>query len=377
MNRAFSAFISILRAHLAGQPLALSEPVPWDGILELAKAHSLTAMVGYAVQSAKDVPPAVAASLRKGFHAGIFMDAQLTHLRDQLSRRLTDLHIDHAFLRGICLRDAYPVPALRSMGDIDVLVHMADYDALHEVMTSMGAALSEQDDNHRSYSFPTGATVEFHPNLLRHTSLGSVINPGWQFVQPDAHELDPEGDYLNLLCHLAHHFCEGGTGVRSVMDIWVARQRPDQPDRAKILAVLEEAGLRPFAENIEALAEAWFGAGELTPILESFGQYILTSGVYGTRERMLLSNAAFFGSKWTSLGARIFPPKVILEDSYPWAKGKPILLPAAWICRMAAKVTGEKGGILKRWGKDNLSLNPEAVEAQADLLRSFGLPIPK
>lgn len=377
MDRAFSSFISILRAHLTGKPLILSEPVPWDGVLELAKAHSLAAMVGYVLQNSSEVPPDVAASLRRGFHAGIFMDAQLTHLREQLSQRLSSLGIDHAFLRGICLRDAYPVPALRSMGDIDVLVHMADYEALHEVMTSMGAALSEQDDNHRSYSFPTGATVEFHPNLLRHTSLGSAINPGWQFVRPGSHVLDPEGDYLNLVCHLAHHFCEGGTGVRSVMDVWVARQRPHQPDRAKISAALEACGLLAFVENIEALADAWFGAGEMTPVLEALGQYILTSGVYGTRERMLLSNAAFSGSKWSSLRERVFPPRPILEDSYPWVKGKPIFLPIAWLCRMAAKATGEKGGILKRWGRDNLNLDPKAVEAQANLLRSFGLPIKK
>ena len=377
MKEAFSAMISILRAHLSGQSPVLEHPVPWDAILELAKAHNLTAMVGYALRDRSDVPEKVAASLRHGFHAGIFMDAQLTHLRGVLSRALGDASIDHVFLRGICLREAYPVPALRSMGDIDVLVHMEDYAAIHKVLTSLGAVLTEQDDNHRSYSFPTGASVEFHPNLLRHTSLGSAINPGWQFVQPGAHVLDPEGDYLNLVCHLVHHFCVGGTGIRSVIDVWLARRRSVQPDREKVIKVLEGCGLRAFVENIEALAEAWFGAGEMTPLLESLGHYILTSGVYGTRERMLLSAAAFSGSKWTSLGAKLFPPKAVLEDSFPWAKGKPVLLPAAWACRLAAKAKERRKGNLKRWGRENLSLDPEAVEAQANLLRSFGLPLGK
>lgn len=378
MKQAYSAFIHILRCHLRGEPLGLPASVPWDAVLELAKIHGLLPVLWCMLEGSNDVPDEVLASARRGFHAAVFMDAQLSHLREQIGQRFRGKGIAHAFLRGVCIKGDYPVPALRTMGDMDVLVRMEDYAAIHREMAALGGKPCDEDDNHRSYSFPTGACVEFHPNLLRHTSLGAVINPGWQYVDPGCTELNTEGHYLNLVCHLAHHFCVGGSGVRSVMDVWVTRhRRPIQPDREKVLATLEACGLRAFVENVEALAEAWFGAGEMTPVLEALGEYILTSGAFGTRERKLLSAAAFSGSKWSSLGARVFPPKVILEDSYPWSKGKPLLLPAAWFARLVSKTTHAQGTALKCWGKDNLSITDEAVQRQKDLLRTFGFQIPR
>jgi len=376
LKQDFSAFIHVLRGFLQGSPVSLPGSVCWQTLLELARMHGLQPVLWYMLRDRGDVPADVLSALRRGFHTAVFAEAQLDSLRQQLTGRFSQAGIDHAFLRGICIKEDYPVSALRTMADLDVLVRTEDYPAIQRIAASLGGKLCEEDDNHRSYRFPTGVCVEFHPNLLRHTSLGAAINPGWQYVAPGSHVLDPAGHYINLVCHLAHHFCQGGTGVRSVMDVWVTRnRRHSQPDRALVLGVLEECGLRSFVENIEALSEAWFGEGELTPELEALGAYILTSGAYGTLERKLLSNAAFSGSKWASLGAKLFPPKAMLEDSYPWSKGKPALLPAAWLARLVSKSTRERGGALKRWGKDNLSITPEAVEQQRALLRSFGFRI--
>lgn len=369
-------FLGILRSHLRQEPVKLPEAPDWEGIAALASMHSLQAMVWYTVKDLPGIPEQVQQKLRAGFHATVFAEAQQTYLRQRIGELFDAQGLDYIFLRGSCLKDAYPEPALRSMSDVDVLVRMENYDAIHQCMTAMGAETSLQDDNHRNYRY-SGALVEFHPNLLRHTSAGAAaLNPGWQFVSADApHVLDPNGEYLYTLCHLAHHFMSGGTGVRSVMDVWVSLTARPLPDRAWLEEKLADSGLLSFVCNVEDLARAWFGDGEMTPLLQELEHYILTCGTYGTADRAFLNNAAVSGGKWTGLRKKVFPGRAVLEDTCPWSKGKPLLLPAAWVARLWHKSTADGGAAVKRWGNDAMQVEKEAVQSHSQMLRRFGLEL--
>lgn len=370
-------FLRILRSHLRQEPISLPESPDWEGIAALASMHSLQAMVWHTVKDVSDIPEAVRKKLRAGFHATVFAEAQQTWLARQISKSFQERGIDYVLLRGSCLKESYPVPSLRTMSDIDVLVRMEDYEAIHACMTDMGAEQALQDDNHRNYRC-SGALVEFHPNLLRHTDPGGqVLNPGWQFVRQDApHVLNPEGEYLYTLCHLAHHFMGGGTGVRSVADVWVSLTARPAPDRAWLEQTLAHCGLLSFVHNMEDLARAWFADGEMTPLLEELGAYILTCGTYGREDRAYLSNAAISGGKWAGLRKKLFPGRAVLEDTCPWSKGKPLLLPAAWCARLWRKSTAGGGAAMKRWGSSAMQVDKEAVESHSEMFRRFGLELP-
>lgn len=144
-------------------------------------------------------------------------------------------------------------------------------------------------------------------------------------------------------------------------------------DREFVEKELERFGLLQFVSNIEALAQAWFGEGEMTPVLEELGAYILTSGSHGYVEREVLNRLTMSsGNKAAALWRKVFYPRNELEDRFPWCKGKPLLLPAAWCVRAFRAVT-RRGDLILKWTKDTGRITEEAVEAQRQMLSRFGI----
>jgi len=372
--------IGALAQAVAGKPFTAPESVDWSRFCRLAEVHSVAPLVYDGLQKAGvQIPEEPKKYLYGAYMQAIFRDAQLEHTKSQLQAALETAGVNHIFLKGSVLKHSYPVPALRTMCDLDVLVYAADFSKLGQIAGELGGVAGHSDGNHRNYSFPGGATVEFHPNLLHHdTPVGTGINPGWQYAresQTAAKELTDEGFYLNTICHLANHFVDGGVGVRFVLDVWVNRHlRKPAPDRAFVEKELERFGLLDFLRNIEGLAELWFGQGERTPLLEQLGNYILTSGLHGVSDRAMLNAVALSPgqSQSSALMKKAFYSRAEMEDRFPWCKGKPWLLPIAWIVR-AVKAVWKHGRLIIRWGKGTGQFSKDEVTRQAQLLRGFGI----
>lgn len=381
MKEESKLLIDALRGAVTGQKTQLNKDVDWDVFLRLAKAHGVEALA-YSGLSGQ-LPEKVDRALSAAYHHAIFADAQLSYVRSELENKLEQAGISHIFLKGASLKGDYPIPALRTMCDLDVLVYAKDFEALERIAESMGATAGHSDGNHRNYHFPGGVTVEFHPNLLHHaTPVGTGINPGWQYakeVRNGAMELTEEGFYLNTLCHLANHFVAGGVGVRFVLDVWVNRNLRKRPmDRSFVEQELERFGLLSFARNIEALAECWFGTGQSDSLLEELGEYILTSGSHGFTDRAVLNSVSLSegGSRVSALWGKVFYPRQELEDRYPWCKNRPLLLPAAW-CARAVRAVTKHGDLVLKWSKKTAKVSRQAVTTQKQLLSRFGIDTKK
>jgi hypothetical protein len=61
-----------------------------------------------------------------------------------------------------------------------------------------------------------------------------------------------------------------------------------------------------------------------------------------------------------------------LEDRFPWCKGKPYLLPAAWCVRAFRAVT-QHGDLILKWSKDTGKIKKEEIDENRDKLRRFGI----
>ena len=381
MKHESALMLSAMAQAVADKPFSLPEAVDWQLLLRLSQAHGVEPLVYHGLQKEnllESVPEACRQHLLAAFHSAVFRDSQFDYLTEKLSRELRSAGVRHIFLKGACLKHDYPVPALRTMCDLDVLVYTRDYPAIDRVAQSLGGKPGDGDGNHRIFRFSGGVTVEFHPNLLHHsTPVGAGINPGWQYATEKADGLTPEGFYLNTLCHLANHFVTGGVGVRFVLDVWVNRHlRSPDMDRAFVEAELKRLRLLEFAQNIEALAELWFGEGQTTPLLEELGQYILTSGSHGQQERAIRNALALSPgqSRSSALLKKAFYPRQELEDRFPWCKGKPWLLPAAW-CKRAYRAVTRRGHLIARWGRGTARISKEEITEQAGQLARFGIQI--
>ena len=381
MNRESELLIGALRRAVAGKTEPLNLDVDWQALLKLAQMHMLLPLLYDGLR--KDladweaVPEKAQKLLHQSFLQAVYRDAQMENIGQKLREKLTEAEVPHIFLKGAVLKQDYPVPALRTMCDIDILVHTADYSKIDAAAEALGGQLGHGDGNHRNYSFPGNVTVEFHPNMIHHdVPVGTQINPGWQYADPeDPHKLTQEGFYLNTLCHLANHFVAGGVGVRFVLDVWVNRHlRKPEADRNIVENELERFGLLDFAEKIEALAEYWFGDGDSTPLLEELGEYILTSGSHGHTDRAILNAVSLSagGTRTSALMGKVFYSRAEMEDRFPWCKGKPWLLPAAW-CARAFRAVTRHGTHILTWSKGTGKVTDEAAAAQKEKLERFGI----
>ena len=249
MTNEHKLLVGALAQAVAGKPLEHPGEVDWQRLCDWADVHKVTPLVYDGLQKAGVLlPEDIKRRLQGAYMQTIFRDTQLEYMKKQLQAALVEAGLRHVFLKGAVLKYDYPVPALRTMCDLDVLIYAADFAALDEVAKKLGGASAHSDGNHRNYAFPGGVTVEFHPNLLHHdTPVGTGINPGWQYAKEDSAvsaELTEEGFYLNTICHLANHFVDGGVGVRFILDVWVNRYlRKTQPDRKAVEQELEKFGL--------------------------------------------------------------------------------------------------------------------------------------
>lgn len=372
--------IDAVSASVTGYKAVLESEPNWEIFLILARIHKIEALVYDGLQKSHiALPEAIQQHLSGAYMQAIFTDAQMEYRKETLQSALEDSGIKHAFLKGMVLKHSYPVPALRTMCDMDILVCAEDFNKIDRVAKELGGKSLHGDGNHRNYVFEDGIIVEFHPNLLHHAApVGTDINPGWQYAKESvgfSKELTEEGVYLNTVCHLANHFLDGGVGVRFVLDVWVNRYlRKPEMDRRFVEEEFKRFGLWDFAQKIESLADAWFGSGEMTALLEELGNYILTSGSHGTTDRAMLNAMSLStgGSRFSALWKKAFYPKAELEDRFPWCRGKPMLLPAAWCCRAYKAITSH-GDLILKWSKETGNYDKKQVDEHREMLKRFGI----
>ena len=379
MNLESKLLIQALRRAVTGESVTIPEQLDWDMFLKLAHAHKVEGLA-YTALKEQQLPAQVRTVLEKAYHQSIFRDVQLEYTKAQLQAALVDAGVNHIFLKGSVLKHNYPVPALRTMTDMDILVHTEDYEAIDRICKSLGGQLDAGDGNHRNFYFPNGVKIEFHPNIVHQASpVGTGINPGWQYAKKlpasGTMELTEEGFYMSILCHLADHFVDGGIGIRFILDVWVFRNlRKESMDRVFTEQELETFGLLAFVQNIERLAEAWFGNEKTDPVLDELAEYIISSGSHGIANRAMLNAVSLSkgGSKASAFWGKVFYPRQELEDRYPWCKGKTWLLPAAW-CTRAFRAVTTHGVHILTWSKGTSSVTDDQVAQQKEKLARFGI----
>ena len=383
MEQESKLLIEALRRSVAEKNAPVSDNVDWGRFYILSRIHSVTALVWEGIQNNPVVQASMPDELKKRFSTEylhtVYRDWQLEQIKDKLHKGLQSAGVDHVFLKGAKLKYDYPISALRTMSDMDILVKTRDYDTITTVAESIGGKAYYGDGNHHNFHFPGNVAVEFHPNLVHPgTILGVELNPGWQYAKKNesgAYELTPEGLYLHTMAHLAGHFATTGVGVRFVLDIWVLHNRSkQQPDWAIVEKELARMSLLDFAKKIEALAQMWFGEGESTGLLEEMAEYIISSGSHGRDKRAILNAVSLSksGSRASALWGKCFYPRAELESRYPWTEGRAWLLPFAWCARAWGAVT-KRGHLIRKWSKGTGEVSKEQANARREKMARFGI----
>jgi hypothetical protein len=333
--------VRIIKCYFSGEPL--EEGANYAAAFQLAKMHSMGNLFYEAVKSSPAVPTQVKEEAKKHFYSNLAQQTAQEYYASELFAGLEEKGIWYVPLKGYILRRMYPALEHRTSCDVDVLYDKTRLDEVREILNGLGLQEGTEGDNHIDWTEGT-VNIEMHHELsaqndIYHEYFKHAFSR-LKNTQGSRYDFTPEDFYIYFLAHSAKHFSHGGFGIRTVLDIWIYRQKT-QLDEEYLQKELAKIQLTKFKPIIEALAEYWFGGREATPDLEIVSEYVLTSGTYGKKDNRMAIDHSGKGSKAARVKfvlRKIFPSYKYMKHMYPVLEKLPVLYPFAWVVRWFAVV---------------------------------------
>ncbi len=342
---------SIVRDTIVGQRFEGTPDNP-ALLFRMAKENGLSGTIYHTLCHSEDTTE-LCEKLRREHYVYVATAARQDEAMQDLRKLFDEAGIDHVFMKGSRLRNLYPAPHMRSMGDIDVLVRERNMDDVHQLLETHGYVNPVNSEAHDLFTHTNQVTIEVHPRISRNIDGGdhTLFDTAWDHAVPSRqheHQLEIGYELVYLIYHMAKHFRSGGVGLRTFLDIGLYVEHYAQDIRwDTVRTYLDEIGYRRFAVTVLAMAQRYFGLPTKLPepiewtegTFELMTRYVALSGVHGTGERFnralgRISSTAGEHPRWTHLRRMIFPSRQALRHRYRFLDRTVLLYPVAWTMRL-------------------------------------------
>ena len=273
---------------------------------------------------------------------------------ETLSKALSAHGIAHMPVKGYYLRRLYPVPELRTFGDIDLLIHPADRKAAHELMLSLGYTVKQDWEPSYSY-FKDAEYYEIHTNLMDgnldgRADLQAYFDGAWAHaVADEGLRYRPADDFhlIYTICHLAKHLYGGGSGMRMYLDVALYVKHEDSGFNWQgIIEEFSSLGLTTFFHTVMNACRLWFGVETRCPLpepdyegLEQLLSYTLDSDLFGHSRDHSVMELRKEKEAGRVVRTMLFPPADEIESRYTFLENRHWLLPLAWSVRLFSNLS--------------------------------------
>lgn len=306
-----------------------------------ARSHSIANVIGVALKKLNMMPLQYASEYDRLYKTGLVREATQEIETQDISEELGLRGIKHMLLKGSVMKYLYPSPDLRSMCDVDILYDASHKNELEEIMSERGYTLAEAtgtDNINISYIKKPFMNIEFHGVLMDKDIplYNSYFGTDFEHTVPDGDfkvKYPDEDFFVFMAAHLAKHYFNGGTGIRSLADIWLYLRKKPGLDMDKVRAKLREIELDEFIDIIIGVNGVLFEGKEPTALQCEVIDYIFHSGTYGTKAHITVDNMND-SCKLEFLVRRLFPNKEFMAINYPSVGKCALLLPLFWIIRL-------------------------------------------
>ena len=267
----------------------------------------------------------------------------------ELVKILTDAGFPYVIIKGEASAKFYSRPDLRTLGDVDFLIDLAQNDEITKLLRDSGYTSEMEDHECHTVFRKPDVHLEMHREIsgIPHGETGEKVR---EFVKDmlDGCQKDPPFNLpqkyhhgLVLLLHTQHHLVGEGIGIRHLCDwsSFVNGTHTESFWEQKLLPFLREIGLLTFAKVLtktcsiafETPCPDWAEADEnlCNGVLDD----IFSGGNFGKKERRRALSGALItnrgkdgikGGKWNRLYA-VF--KENIRKRHPITKKHPILYP--------------------------------------------------
>lgn len=348
MNSLQRGVIALVHSALTGEKAYLPEDFDFSGGLNLAKKHKIEVMFYLGALNCgftEDEP--LMKELFTITCRNIALNEQQMYSVKEIFAQFDKQKIEYLPLKGTLLKGIYPKPEMRSMGDADILIKTEQYDAIRQIMLGLGYSEVTESDHELIWNKQT-VHIELHKRLIPsyNKDYYSYFGDGWRLAKPESgtrYAMSDEDQMIYLFTHMAKHYRDAGIGIKHLADLWVYRKSKPELDEDYIKKALTALQLYDFYVNIINTLAVWFDGRKPDEKTDFITNVIFDSGVYGTGEARILSDAVKISKTTKSVKVKkffslLFPSCKNMSLKYPVLKKAPFLLPFLWVLRIICAV---------------------------------------
>ena len=305
-------------------------------VLKTAHCHSLSAAAAFALEKIMALPE----DFKEAKYKAVRRQSLLNFERERVIAVLEDNGIWYIPLKGVKLKDLYPKSSMREMSDNDILCDGEKMAEIKTLMEGLGFVCTHFEKNHHDvYEKPPKLCFEMHRNFFNKGDYPDQYEyfekiKDKKIKDSDnqyGYHLSNEDFYIYLINHLYIHYRTTGTGLRSLLDIYVFYNKfKDMLDMTYINRELEKLGLVEFERGMRELSVKTFTRQKLTETeLDELG-YFIAAGTQGSMENLMmqqLDNDDSQKAKKRYILNRIFPSDEHFKRNHPVVFRHKILYP--------------------------------------------------
>lgn len=295
----------------------------------------------------------------------------------EVIKKLEENGIECCVLKGESIARFYHTPIARVSSDADILINPQKTDLCLEIMKEIGFDVGNNiyESHQVECTHPVAGLVEIHTMMYGKRTEDVCFNNEVKYNEKyitikteDGTELKTLGitdNFLFLMLHFTKHFLSFGVGIRQLSDVLVyVENNYTAIDWIRANQSLENLGFKKFFDCILAIGKEYlafpdniFPTSDINEALvEKIFNDMQLGGVFGhddnTRcgfyelylnERYKrFNNDSYNDYRNKRKLHRLFPNRKFMAVNFPYVKKSPLLLPIAWIHRIAKGILPKK-----------------------------------
>lgn len=303
-------------------------------LLYISKEQSLLPYIYYATKDKRF----------ENFTLGaLVLDTKFSSLENELDDFFNKNNIRHFYLKGTIIKDLYPQTYLRTRGDIDVVVDKTDYKKVIKLLLNEGYKKTDDKEPHHTEFLKDNMMFEVHTGILFEDNkildnyFGKYDN-NLEKVNETRYKLDDTFHLVYVISHFSRHICEGGAGVRPLIDIYLCLTKTNI-NKELLIEDLKQLGLYKLFNMVLNCLSTYFSYNEMKfekVNINVFVDFLIKCGIHGLsseNNREANNMARKKQSKIRYIFGKIFPKYSFMKTKYPYTKFV-LLLPIGYIHRL-------------------------------------------
>ena len=343
-------FLDMVSSSIKGLPVPhCPDEVDTSLLYKLCVRNAVQGILYLAVQSgAVTLSAENEVKLQKSYMAILAREATQQEEIEYIKNAFNEENIEFMFLKGTHLKSLYPVPEMRFMVDMDILVKEKSMDKGGELILSRGFTQEMNNGKDIVLVKKPFLTIELHKMLfVEDYFMHDYFTSVWdrvEIVNGCEYKMPINDLYVYTLAHLAEHYLEAGSCFRPLMDLYLMEKAYTELDFEYINKQFEIIGIEKFAIKIRQLCKCAFDDAEYNDDLMTMENYIVF-GAPVKNANEVSKIVRTHKSKSQRLIESAFPNLKHMKLRYPILEKVPFLLPIFWIVRFFEFVFLKKGSL--------------------------------